>query len=304
MDNFLDNGTVLPSGLVGIDSQAMMGGFNKNYRNTALRMGIVVSVYLASDARNLTKLTTEYDVLVFEQMENRGSTIVTYRNCIATESLGSIPDFLEKTLRVRQGQPSGNNGAINTVGQNGSVVLIQCLDGMSDKAIIVGSVTHPNRNTTLTNTGPYLQGEYNGVNLVIDTDGSVTLTFKGATDNDGKQVDSSQGNTVAKIEADGSVEVNNAGVILRLDKNGAVSLTAKDTLNLDITGNVTVKTDGDLTATVSGDCNANISGNLVANASEIDLNGSSGAVLTNITDPVVDTIFGTPTMGVETVKAG
>lgn len=318
MDNFLDNGAVLPSGLLGGNTQAQMGGFNKSYRNTSLRLGIIVRIYPVSDDNNLTKLTTEYDVQVFEQNEDRGSSIMTYKNCVAAEGLGSIPDFLEKTLRVREGAPT-IGGFINTKGQNGALVLIQCLDGMSDKAIIIGALTHPDRPTTLINDQPYLQGEYNGVNVEIENDGSVTLTFNGATDNDGEIIDDSQGPTVVKIEQDGSFELNHSTITFRLDKNGTATLTANQDINVTAQGNVQidcvdadvtasgdakVDVDGDLDLTVGGDCNAEISGKFVQKASEIDMNGNTGQVLTNITDPVVDTIFGTPTMGVPTVKAG
>jgi hypothetical protein len=287
MDNFLDNGAVLPSGLLGGGVQAMMDGFNKSYRNTQLRIGIIIRAYVVSDDENLTKLTTEYDVLVFEQNENRGSSIMTYKHCVAAEGLGSIPDFFEKTLRIKTNATTVGS-FVNTKGQNGAIVLIQCLDGMSDKAIIIGAVTHPDRQTTLVDDQPYLQGEYNGVNVTIDNQGSVTLTFKGATDNDGNQVDSSQGNTVATIEQDGSVQIQHSTITLRLDRSGTVTLTAQEDLDLNITGDV----------------NANVTGKAVITADEIDLNGTGGAVLTTETDPVVDTIFGAPTMGVDTVKAG
>jgi hypothetical protein len=325
MDNFLDNGTVLPYGLVGSNVQAMMGGFNKSYRNTSLRLGIVVRVYVISDGGNLSKLTTEYDVQTFEQNEDRGSSVITYRNCIATESMGSIPDFLEKTLRIREGAPTIGS-FINTKGQNGAVVLIQCLDGMSDKALIVGAVTHPDRQTTLVNDQPYLQGEYNGVNLEIGNDGSVTFTFKGATDNDGNIIDSSQGPSVAKIETDGSFQFSHSTITLRLDRNGTATLTTNKDLDLNvsgdanvmITGDATVQcndlkitTEGDAELTVGGDCKADVSGKLVAKASEIDLNLGNGipsfspsCILTTTTDKVVDSIFGEPTQGVYSVKAG
>jgi hypothetical protein len=279
MDNFLDNGAVLPSGLLGIDQQAMIGGFNKSYRNTPLRLGIIVRGYAISDTNNLTKLTTEYDVIVFEQNEDRGSSLMTYKNCISAEGMGSIPDFFEKTLRIRENAPSINS-FIDTKGQNGAVVLLHCLDGMSEKAIIVGAVTHPDRKTTLVNTEPYLEGEYNGVNIKIANDGSATLTFKGATDNSGKVIDSSQGNTTVSIAKDGSFQINHSTITFKLDKDGNASLTATQDFNVKLTGK------------------------LIAEASEINLNGTTGDVLTTATDPVVDTIFGTPTQGVTTVKAG
>lgn len=56
--------------------------------------------------------------------------------------------------------------------------------------------------------------------------------------------------------------------------------------------------------TTSGETDIQAGGKVVINGSEIDLNGSAGDVLTKVTDPVVDEIFGTPTVGVPTVKAG
>src|ERR1700677_2628380 len=97
--NYLPNGTVLPFGLMGINHESEIAGFNKTYKNTAMRLGIIVKSFDVSDPANLTKLTTEYDILVFEQAEDKGSSIVTYKNCISAEGFGSIADFFERTLR-------------------------------------------------------------------------------------------------------------------------------------------------------------------------------------------------------------
>jgi len=224
MENFLKNGTVLPHGLLSSNSSSMMAGFNKTYRNTALRVGMIIETYPVSSDKNRTHLTTEYDVLVFEQNEDKGSTLITYKNCLSSDGLGSIADFFEKTLRTNK--ISAGKKPKNLKGQNGSAVLILCLDSMSEKAIIVGFFPHPDRKTNLKDKEPHLEGEYNGIHVVINSDGSASLTFKGATDNDGKVVDSSQGNTDVKIEKDGSYQVGHKTVTQRLDKSGAASLTA------------------------------------------------------------------------------
>lgn len=334
MDNFLDNGAVLPHGLLGHSSGVSMAGFNKTYKNTALRMGIVIKSYPTDDDANLTKLTTEYDVLVFEQNEDKGSSIMTYKNCLSAEGLGSIADFFEKTLRVRSG---GNldGELLDTKDQDGAVVLIHCLDGVSEKAIIMGAITHPDRKSTITDDEPHLEGEFNGVNIKVDADGSTTLTFRGATDSQGEPLDDSQGDTTVKIEADGSFQVDHDSVTFRMDRDGDASLTAKKDINLTAEGNINVVAQGDVNVTctnvkvdasgqaditVGGDTNLSVGGNCAAKvdgsckvessgktsvkASTIELNGSSGSVLTTATDPVVDTIFGIPTMGVPTVKSG
>lgn len=250
--NFLNNGTVLPSGLLSYNSDADMAGFNKTYKNFALRMGIVAAVYPVSDDKNHSKLTTEYDVLVFEQHEDQGSSIITYRNCLSAEGLGSIADYFEMTLRTRKTKSSSN---IDTKNQNGAVVLILALDGMTEKGIIIGAITHPDRKSKLKNGAPHLEGEYNGVHIVVQEDGSTTLTFKGATDNDGKITDSSQGPTELKIEKDGSYQVSHKTITQRLDKNGQASLTASDDISHTTKTNFKVTADKDINLVAKGDFN-------------------------------------------------
>ena len=226
----LPNGTVLPHGILGNDTQSMMAGFNKTYRNNSLRMGIVIREYPVTDDNNRSKLATEYDVLVFEQVEDRGSTTITYKNCLSSEGFGSIPDFFEASLRVKE--VGGADNSLDTKDQNGAVVLLLCLDGISEKAIIIGGVNHPDRKTTVVEDTPRLEGEFNGVNIKIEQDGSTSLEFNGATDNDGEIIDDSQGKTKIAIEKDGSFQVDHDAVTIRLDRKGVVTITAKDDLNI------------------------------------------------------------------------
>ena len=279
MDNYLENGAVLPSGLLGNNGEVLlMAGFNKSYRNTPLRMGIIVKSYPISDPGNLTKLTTEYDILVFEQYEDKGSSIMTYPHCISSEGLGSIADYFEKTLRVREGNPSSSS-LIDTKNQNGAVVLILCLDGMSDKAIIIGAVTHPDRKTNLANNLPFLQGEYNGCNLKIANDGSIAFTFKGATDNNGKVKDTSQGNTVITVKTDGSFEVSHSKITFTLAKDGNATLTAGKDLAMNVTGNVTIAAQGNVNVQCK-DATVTASGTATVEGSKVNLGqGASDAVI-------------------------
>lgn len=268
--NHLPNGTVLPFGLMGIDHEAGMAGFNKTYRNTALRLGIVVKSYDVSSPSNLTKLTTEYDILVFEQAEDKGSSIITYKNCISAEGMGSMADFFEKTLRVRQSS-SEQSKIINTKNQNGAVVLILCLDGMTEKAIIVGAVTHPDRKSTLQDNVAHLEGEFNGVNIQVNDDGSANFTWKGPTKNDGDPVDASLTPTVLSVAKDGSFEIKHKTITLGLSIGGIVTLTSSDALNISCK---------DANITASGNATVKASGNATVDAPAINLgDGASDAVI-------------------------
>lgn len=268
--NYLDNGTVLPFGLLGGNGESTIGAFNKTYKNTALRLGIVVKSYDISDEANLSGLTTEYDVLVFEQQEDRGSSVITYRNCMSSEGMGSIADFFEKTLRVRQNS-STQSTTINTKNQNGACVLILCLDGVTEKAIIIGAVTHPDRKTTLAGQTSHLEGEFNGVNIQVNDDSSANFTWNGPTNNDGTPVNTGLTPTVVSIAADGSFQVKHSTVTLDLAKSGVVTLTSTDNLNINCK---------DANVTASGDANVTASGTATIEAPAIALGkGAAEAVV-------------------------
>lgn len=238
MDNYLDNGAILPFGLLDTDSTSAMAGFNKTYKNTSMRVGVVIACYPISNERNKTKLSNEYDVIVMEQHEDRGSTTILYRNCLAKDGAGSIADFFEKTVRVQKKKKSGTTDLNN---QDGAIVLVDCLDGMTEKAIITGFLTHPDRKTTLKDEGPRLEGEFNGINVKIEKDGSTVLTFKGATDNSGKPLDSKQGNTVIAIEKTGSFQIKHKTVTVRLDKEGDITITTDKNISVTAKEKVTIE---------------------------------------------------------------
>jgi len=209
MSNHLGNGTVLPHGLLGINTSDSVMAFNRAYKNTPLRMGIVTTIYPYNDPKNYTKLTTEYDVTVLEQNENSSCTNIVYRNCVSAEGMGSIADFFEKNLRV-QTQNENPAGAVNTSGQNGAIVILLCLDAYTQKAVIMGGLTHPDRQTNLNSAEPQLYGEYNGINVSINPDGSGMLVVQGATDNNGNVI-SPQGSVTIQAQANGQLNITCTG---------------------------------------------------------------------------------------------
>lgn len=255
MSNKLDNGTVLPFGLLSGLSASMSDGFKKTYQNTSLKVGIVMQSYSISDPKNITKIFPEYDVMTFEQNEDQGSTVITYKNCIAASSFGSIADYFEANIRKLKNKTS-KGVTPSPSGQDGSIVLLLCLNGLSDKGVIVGCLSHPDRPTNLVDDGPMLEGEYNGVNIKVDKDGSATFTFKGATANDGTLIDPSQGPTEVRVEKDGSYQVSHKTITQRFDKKGVASLTADDNITNTTKKDFDVTADGGINLTATKDLNA------------------------------------------------
>lgn len=239
----LNSGTVLPYGLMGIDSKSNTGGFDKTYKNFALRTGIVVKSYDIESDLNISKLVPEYDVIVIEQDGNRAVTPITYKNCISSSSFGSIADFFETRLRTQKKVKNKNTGGKDFAGQDGAIVLLLCLDGSSEKAIIIGSLPHPNRKSKLKGSEQVLAGEFNGLSISVADDGSANLTFKGATDNEGKPLDKEQGNTTIDIEKDGSIQFKNKGVSTRMEKAGNFLLNNDGTFTVNSKKAMTLKTE-------------------------------------------------------------
>jgi hypothetical protein len=320
MSTQLPNGTVVPFGLLSPNgSQTAVAAFNRSYKNTGIKAGLVQKSYAPTDSENQNGLCTEYDVLTIEQDENKGTTSILYKNCLSTQGFGGIADYLEYTLRPLTMQTS--KGFPTFSNQDGAIVLIQCLNNIGDKAIVVGTLIHPDRTTNVTSNDPQLYGEYNGVNVKVNTDGSVYLTFNGATDSQGAPTDSTQGVTAIQIETDGSFQAMNDQITFRMDrtqKNASltasqdINLTASGKMNIVATGDCNITTQGkanitstsDTVINASGDCNITASGNVAIKGTQINLNNPEGMVLTTVTDQVVDYITGIPTVGVPTVLAG
>lgn len=311
MDNFLSNGAVLPFGLLGDNAMGMLEGYAKTYQNFALRVGVVVASYTAANERNHSKLAMEYDVMVMEQNADKGATTILYRNCLSSEGLGSIADFFEKTLRPKK-KKTKKGDAVDLKGQDGAIVLLLCLDGMSDKGIILGQLTHPDRKTTLTSEDPRLEGEYNGVNIKVEKDGSCKLTFRGATNSEGTPTNASQGNTTIAVEVDGTVQLQNEKVTFRMDRSaGTATLTASMDVNIqcanakiDASGKVDINSGGETNVKAGGDCNVTAGGKAVVKASAIELNGASSGITTkNSHQGVIDFITGVPVQPSTTVKS-
>lgn len=196
--------TVLPSSLLEMAQDDYYGAFHKTYNNVSLKLGLVKTVYEIDHEKNLSKKAPEYDVLTFEQEQDKGVTPITYRNCVALDSFGGVGDFFD----FRKQNPTNSPDVKEANQDDGSYVLLLCIDGSNSKGVIVGSIPHHNRKPTLTKEkGKHMEGEYNGLRIKVNKDGELTITFKGATDTKGKPK-TTTGGSQFRMEKDGSVEIN------------------------------------------------------------------------------------------------
>jgi hypothetical protein len=244
-------GVVLPSGLMDRPKEERISYFNRKYQNTPLRMGCIVKIHEVDDKTNVSKLFVEYDVVTDEQKVTLGQSFTTYPNCIALDSLGGLADFFEAKLRVSKDEKFEKSYDFKK--QDGTMVLILCIDGFSDKPIIIGGVGHQARKTNLTkNNELHLEGEYNGMNWRVNKDGELKITFKSKTDNKGKPQDEKAGGTFFEINKKGSVDINtnlegDDETYMRMDKeNKDVGLKAGANIGLTAKKNIELTAEADI----------------------------------------------------------
>lgn len=255
------------------------------FGDTSLKVGIVVKVHEIEDEGNIGKKIPEYDVLVVQQDSNNSMEPVIYKNCINIDGFGGKADYLEYKLRKNPKSQKKPEGSLDTNFQEqfGSMVLLLCLDGSTDKGIIVKSVHHNGRKTTLTKDADiHLEGEYNGLNWQINKDGELTITFKSKTDNEGKPQDEESGGTTLKMDKEGSVDINtnlegDEETYVRIDKkNKDIGLKAGQHIGFTAKKNVGINAEGEIKGSAKKDINFAAEGAAkFTSKSSLDLEGKS-----------------------------
>lgn len=106
----------------------------------------------------------------------------------------------------------------------GDAVLVAFLNGEAREAIILGSLIHPSRKSTLDVTkGPQYLSEFNGVETSINSDGEYKMTFKAVPTN-AKDLDNKPGTKIPPPKYDTKV----GGSFFLMDKTGSLELNDKD----------------------------------------------------------------------------
>jgi phage gp45-like len=258
---------VLPSSLLGLDD----GEFNahkKNLNDFSLKSGVIISTYEIDDKQNISKSHVEYDVLSVEQNGDMGTSSIVYKRCPVMEGFGGIADFFEAKRRKPKSKVKTDKEPQNS---NGSIVLLLCLSGNRDKGVIIGALKHPKRKTNLKKDESHLEGEFNGVNWKIDKDGALTVTFRSATDNDGKQADEKAAGSNLKMEKDGSIEISDGNKEkIRIDKT-------KKTVDINAEADISATSDASVNVTAKKNFNAKATADLLADAGGSFTANSGGA---------------------------
>jgi hypothetical protein len=230
----LPDGTVIPSYL-GATARGSLEGSTAILNDNVLRLGEVKKIVYPNDPLSYGKKVIEYEVEVQHRDGNGIYVTSTFRGATFNTLFGGTADKFHATLRP---DTSGTSSGVG----NGSKVLLLCLNGDQQKAIILGGVHDPNDGTEDSGgaNGHHLEFEFNGIRFKINNDGEASLFFRGATAaNHGLRdgVNSGYSGTEVKIAKDGTFSV------LTLDTNG--NDQHKVTLN-NTSGDIEVKTEGNV----------------------------------------------------------
>ena len=259
--------TVLPSSLLSFADKEYYDSFTQVFQNVALRIGVVKQIKDIEDKDSSTdNKLVEYDVICFQQDSNKGVIPVVYKGCVTMDSFGGVGDFFEFVKSV-PANPSLKNASI----EDGSYVLLLCIDGTATRGVIIGALPHHDRKSTLKNLkgSKHLEGEYNGLRMKVNKDGELTITFKGATDNKGKPKDPAKGGSQIRMEKDGSVEINDRDLDgeLKAGNNTEAKDESKagadyEKIRIDKTKkSIGLNARGDFTETIGANSSSTIKGN-------------------------------------------
>jgi hypothetical protein len=192
----LNDGTVIPSHF-GIEDTATFPEPNETFGNFAPRIGEVKEIIWPSSEKSVSKKFTEYRVLVqHRDLFGRPST-TEYPNCFLMSSFGGKADKLKYTFRKKVDGEDSADG----LGE-GSKVVILCINGETNQALIIGGVRDGTDDADVEDSGHHLLWEFNGVRAEVNNDGEFILKFGGAT------------------AADGSTESENGGTSITMKQNG------------------------------------------------------------------------------------
>lgn len=277
----MDNNFVLPSSLLEMANDDYFSAFNGSHNNVSLKIGLVKKCYEMDDERNISKKAPEYDVLAFEQNGDKGIVPITYRNCVSIDSFGGIGNFFEHKIVVPTNDPSSKDANDD----DGSYVLLLCIDGSNTKGVIITALPHHNRKSNLTkDAGMAMEGEFNGIRIRVNKEGELIITQKGATDKKGKPT-TALGSQI-KMEKDGSVELNDRALDGELkdntkeNKDTAKAADPYDFMRIDKTKqSIAIDARKDITETAGGNFTQTVKENTTLTMKDLLITASGKASL-------------------------
>lgn len=180
--------------------------------NGLLHPGEVVDIIYPNDPRSNSGIFIEYQVVVVVR-NGSGLSSTTYNGCLPVNPFGGGQDTNKFTFRK---QTQILNASANT--GNGSKVLILCVNGETNSAMIVAGIDDPaNYTAESASAGHNWNWTFNGITQHVYDNGQYTFTFQGATISD---TTNPNGGTFCTWDTDGGITWDTTtGLQLQLNKS-------------------------------------------------------------------------------------
>jgi len=216
-------------------------GLQGHYSDFAIRRGIVTGVVYPDDSNNSDKERVEYILQDIESGQR-------YSNAIDMKKSGGKYNY-ERTIRKNvENKP----GKLDEYAENldGEAVFYAFVDGHSESPIILGASDHPFNaayKKAKRSDGRCHVFEYNGVEFLIDKNGTLTLKQVGLKNQDGSIANSDAIGAEIKIDGgDGSIKISKGADLIELASGGVLNITVSGAANI-ISSTATVKASGAVT---------------------------------------------------------
>ena len=157
--------SVLPSFLSSVPRGS--GGGPNLLTNFVLRTGEIKSVVFPDNPLSISKIAPEYTVEVAHRDGFGSITHTLYTGVMPINGFGGAGDFTESTYR----HASRNN--------EGSQVLLLCVSGDQNKAVILGGLPQASKDTS-----HHYTFEFNGAHVNVNSEGEISIVHRGPTNSD------------------------------------------------------------------------------------------------------------------------
>lgn len=201
-------------------------------RNIMLRVGEVQAIYGKNHPMNVSKKFVEYQVFVTHRANGTAVTKM-YERCMALDAFGGQADTSTQTFRADSSASRKGSGP-----GVGSKVAILCINGESVNPLIIGGIRDSGGEEDDPEVGHNLHRRFNGVDLAINKDGELTITYGGADNADGTlrdDVDDKAVGTTVTISKDGNFlvsDVDGKNSVLVDHASGKVVVTSENEVNV------------------------------------------------------------------------
>lgn len=233
-----------------------------------LMLGVVKEVIPPSSSKSRTKTQYEYIVAAVGELNTHKQV-----HCLLKDHFGGINDFETFTLKT------------------GFRCAVECVQGNPDSGVILGGIS--NRSVKVDEAlGHHWMARFNKITRSI-------------TSKDEFYVKHDNGNEM-RVEPGQIILQDSTGIKIQVDKTGkkiVITDGSGESITIDKNAKKITVEAKDLNLELKGNLKANVKGNVDVKAKTINLNGSSGKVVTTLTHPV-DFVTGIPIKGVGKVKAG